>query len=48
MPFSCKSAFASMPPSAGGTQQSRQAADRVYQSLTVVAMLLLLGSLWVF
>jgi len=30
------------------THLSRQPADFVYQSVTVVAMLLILGSLWVF
>jgi hypothetical protein len=35
-------------PSAGGFQESQQAADRVYQGVTIAAMLLLLVSLWVF
>ncbi|MGA7339932.1 MAG: hypothetical protein WBE72_20300 [Terracidiphilus sp.] len=34
--------------SAGGLEESSRIADRVYQGLTVAAMLLLLVSLWVF
>ena len=33
---------------AGGFLEPDQAADVVYRGLTIVAMLLLLGSLWVF
>jgi hypothetical protein len=37
-----------LPTSADELQISRRAADVAYQSLTIAAMLLLLGSLWVF
>jgi hypothetical protein len=33
---------------AGRKEGSRQRADLVYQTVTIAAMLLLLGSLWVF
>jgi hypothetical protein len=29
-------------------ERARRAADRLYQGLTIAAMLMLLGSLWVF
>jgi hypothetical protein len=38
----------SPPASSNVNSQSRQFADRVYQGLTIVAMLWLLGSLWLF
>jgi hypothetical protein len=33
---------------AGEVKRSRQPEDRVYQAVTVAAMLMLLGSLWIF
>jgi hypothetical protein len=35
-------------PPANDSRESRQTADRVYQGVTIVAMLLLLVTLWVF
>jgi len=37
-----------MPQPAGAPQQPSKAEDRVYQVVTVAAILLVLGSLWVF
>ncbi len=37
-----------LPPSLNGSQRSRSTEDRVYQIVTVAAILLVLGSLWVF
>jgi hypothetical protein len=48
MQHSCESASSILPNSAGGAQKSRQAATMAYQGMTIAAMLLLLGSLWVF
>jgi hypothetical protein len=41
---------ASSPPAAhaGGSASSRPVEDRVYQAVTVVAILMVLGSLWIF
>lgn len=36
------------PATTGGSTQSRRAEDLTYQAVTVAAILLLLGSLWVF
>ncbi len=38
----------SLPPSRAGFQRSRPAEDVVYQIVTVAAILLVLGSLWIF
>jgi hypothetical protein len=38
----------SLNPSAGGLEQPVHAATMVYQGVTIIAMLLLLCSLWVF
>lgn len=38
----------SLPPSRAGFLRSRPAEDVVYQLVTVAAILLVLGSLWVF
>jgi hypothetical protein len=43
-----QSASNSLPAAQGTSRGSRRAEDLVYQSLTVAAVLLLLGSLWVF
>jgi len=43
-----QSASNSLPSLQGKSSRSRRAEDLAYQSLTVAAMLLLLGSLWVF
>ncbi len=40
--------FNSIPSNESGFQISGRAANVAYQSLTVAAMILLLGSLWVF
>jgi hypothetical protein len=37
-----------MPPSPKGSQRSRKTDDIVYQIVTVAAILLVLGSIWVF
>ncbi len=37
-----------LPPSRNGSQRSRRSEDVVYQIVTVAAILLVLGSLWVF
>jgi hypothetical protein len=37
-----------LPASDAGYMHSRNAEDVVYQGVTIIAMLLLLGSLWVF
>jgi len=37
-----------LPPSRKGSQRARLADDVVYQAVTVAAILLVLGSLWVF
>jgi hypothetical protein len=39
---------AAPPGSAGGKEQPQRPADWVYKGLTIAAMLMLLGSLWVF
>jgi hypothetical protein len=41
-------AVTSMPQPAGALEQPSQTEDRVYQAVTVAAILLVLGSLWVF
>jgi hypothetical protein len=41
-------ASTSLPKQVSRTGRSRQPADLVYQTVTIAAMLLLLGSLWVF
>jgi hypothetical protein len=41
-------ASSSVPSPAGGIEYSRQAEDRTYKVATVAAILLLLGSLWMF
>jgi hypothetical protein len=38
----------SLSPPAECTSRSRQAGDIVYRGMTIAAMLMLLGSLWVF
>jgi hypothetical protein len=43
-----QTAFDSLPALQGTSPGSRRAEELAYQSLTVAAMLLLLGSLWVF
>jgi hypothetical protein len=43
-----QTASASMPKPDNGLGQPSQAEDRVYQAVTVAAILLVLGSLWVF
>jgi hypothetical protein len=43
-----QSAAVSIPASAGGIEVSSQRDDWVYQAVTVAAILLVLGSLWVF
>jgi hypothetical protein len=43
-----QSASNSLPTLAVAAPRSRRAEDLAYQTLTVAAMLLLLGSLWVF
>lgn len=45
---SSQSAAVSIPASAGGIEVSSLRDDRVYQAVTVAAILLVLGSLWVF
>ncbi|HMD77961.1 MAG: hypothetical protein ABSG60_08095 [Terracidiphilus sp.] len=48
MHSSPKTASTFMPATAEGSTQSRRAEDLTYQAVTVAAILLLLGSLWVF
>ena len=48
MHTSPQSAPTSPPASPNGNQRSSLSADRAYQSMTIAAMLLLLGSLWLF
>jgi hypothetical protein len=43
-----QAASISMPAPASGIERLRQTDDRVYQIVTVAAILLVLGSLWVF
>ena len=37
-----------LPPSRNGSQRTRPAEDFVYQAVTVAAILIVLGSLWLF
>ena len=48
MQSSPQSASTSLPVQANRINQSSQPADLVYQTVTIAAMLLILGSLWVF
>jgi hypothetical protein len=48
MQSSPQTASTSLPEQASRMDRSSQSADFVYQSVTIAAMLLLLGSLWVF
>jgi hypothetical protein len=48
MEHSPEYSFNSLPTTENGLQRPFKAANIVYQSLTVAAMILLLGSLWVF
>jgi hypothetical protein len=41
-------ASTSVPPSGSGSEFPRQTADRTYKVFTVAAILLVLGSLWMF
>jgi hypothetical protein len=43
-----QTASATLPAPAGSSAASRRADDLAYQAVTVAAILLLLGSLWVF
>jgi len=43
-----RGAFVRIPTPAGEIGRSIQSEDRVYQAVTVAAILLVLGSLWVF
>jgi hypothetical protein len=48
LPQSASNALPSLPDLQEPSSRSRRAEDLAYQSLTVAAILLLLGSLWVF
>jgi len=48
MQSSPQNASISLPARADASRQSRKTEDLMYQALTVAAILLLLGSLWVF
>jgi hypothetical protein len=48
MQSSSQTASSSVPTQAANATPSRRKEDLVYQAVTVVAVLLLLGSLWVF
>ncbi|HEY1159883.1 MAG TPA: hypothetical protein VGE83_04590 [Terracidiphilus sp.] len=48
MQSSSQSAYSSPPAPSGVSGESRKAEDLTYQAVTVAAILLLLGSLWVF
>ena len=48
MQSSPQTASTSLPVQASRADHSGQPADLVYQTVTIAAMLLLLGSLWVF
>ena len=48
MQSSPQSASTSLPVQASRMDRSSQPADIVYQTVTIAAMLLLLGSLWLF
>jgi hypothetical protein len=48
MQSSPKTASTFVPAPTAGSTQSRKAEDLTYQAVTVAAILLLLGSLWVF
>ena len=43
-----QSASHSLPPSHSGSRRARRTEDVVYQIVTLAAILLVLGSLWVF
>jgi hypothetical protein len=40
--------YTTLPPEDGRTAQTRSSADLIYPAVTIIAMLLLLGSLWAF
>jgi hypothetical protein len=48
MHLSPPTASSSVPSPAGGIQRPRQTEDRTYRAVTVAAILLVLGSLWMF
>lgn len=48
MHFSRPTAFIPMTESAGGLQHPGQTAGYVYQAVTIAAILLVLGSVWIF
>ena len=48
LPQTASNSLPSLPALQGASPHSRRAEELAYQGLTVAAMLLLLGSLWVF